>query len=78
MSEYKKLGAAAIAVVSLAAVTLTGMAVVAGFKNTGLIDNNSATLFLTGLTIFATFTSVIALALVGKIIVSIFKTGKGE
>lgn len=73
MSEYAKLQAAAVALATLAAVNLTGIAVVSGFKNTGLVDNTTADLFITGMTIFATFSSVIALALVGKIIVNIFK-----
>jgi len=73
MGEYEKLTAAAVAVGSLAAVTLTAIAVVSGFKDTGLVDNTTADKFITGLTIFATFTSVVALALVGKLIVNIFR-----
>ena len=72
-SEFKKMTMAAVAVGSLAAITLTSIAVVSGFKDTGLVDNVTADLFITGLTIFATFTAVIVLALVGKIIVQIFK-----
>lgn len=74
MSEYNKLQVAAVALATLAAVTLTGIAVVSGFKDTNLVDNDTADLFITGMTIFATFSSVIALALVGKIIVNIFRT----
>jgi len=73
MTEYDKLQVASVALVTLAAVTLTGIAVVTGFKQTALIDNTTADLFITGLTIFATFSTVIALALVGKIIVNIFR-----
>lgn len=73
MSEYNKLQMAAVALATLAAVTLTGIAVVSGFKDTNLVDNTTADLFITGMTIFATFSSVIALALVGKIIVNIFR-----
>jgi len=72
-SEYNKLAGAAVAVATLAAVTLTGIAVVQGFMNTGLVDNTTGQSFITGLTIFATFTSVVALALVGKIVVNIFR-----
>lgn len=75
MTEYDKLQVAAIALVALSAITLTGIAVVTGFKTTNLVDNTTADLFITGLTIFATFSTVIALALVGKIIVNIFKKG---
>jgi len=73
MSGLDKLQTSAIAVVGLAAVTLTGIAVVNGFKDTDLIDNDTATSFVTGLTIFATFTGVIALAIVGKLIVGLFQ-----
>ena len=67
----------AIAVMVLAAVTLTALAVVQGFKNTGLVDNTTADDFITGLGYFGTFIGVIVLALVGKIIVGLF-TKKGE
>jgi len=75
-SGLKDMQPAAIAVVALAAVTLTGIAVVNGFKDTALIDNTTADLFVTGLTIFATFTGVIVLALVGKIIVGLFSSSQ--
>lgn len=65
---------AAIAVVGLSAITLTGLAVISGFKDTGLVTNATADSFITGLTIFATFMAVIVLAIVGKIIVGLFKT----
>ena len=63
----------AVAVGSLAAVVLVTLAVIGGFKNTNLIDNGTADLFTTGLTIFATFIGVIVLAIVGKMVVSLFK-----
>ena len=72
-SELKKLGAAAVAMVGLAAITLTGLAVVSGFKDTGLVDNTTAELFITGLAIFGTFSSILVLAIVGKIIVGLFR-----
>jgi len=65
----------AIAVGALAAVTLVSIAVVNGFKDTNLVDNTTADAFITGLTIFGTFTAVIVLALVGKIVIGLFKTG---
>lgn len=67
------MGIAAIAVVTLAAIVLTGLAVVQGFKDTGLVDNATAAAFVTALAIFGTFMSVIVLALVGKIIIGLFK-----
>lgn len=63
----------AIAVGTLAAVTLVTLAVITGFKDSGQVTNATADLFITGVTIFATFTGVIVLALVGKIIIGLFK-----
>ena len=65
----------AIAVVSLAAITLVGLAVITGFKDSGQVTNSTADLFITGLTVFGTFMAVIVLALVGKIIIGLFKKG---
>ena len=72
-SQFAMMGGAAVAVGSLSAITLTGIAVVNGYKDTNLIDNTTADQFITGLGIFAAFTAVIVLALVGKIIVDLFK-----
>lgn len=77
MSQFDKMIASAIAVVGLSAVVLTGIAVIGGFKDTGLVDNTTADLFVTGLTIFATFLGVIVLAIVGKMIIGLFQSGKG-
>ena len=77
MSGLSGMQASAVAVVGLSAVTLTGIAVITGFKATNLIVNATADLFVTGLTIFATFLGVIVLALVGKIIIGLFRSGKG-
>ena len=76
MADIIGMQASAIAVVGLSAVTLTGLAVVSGFKDTGLVDNTTADNFITGLAIFGTFMAVIVLALVGKIIIGLFKKGK--
>lgn len=62
----------AIAVGALAIVVMTTIAVILGFKDTQLVDNDTADDFVTGLTIFATFIGVIILALVGKIIVGMY------
>ena len=67
------MGGAAVATVSLAAIVLTGLAVIGGFKDTNLITNATADLFITGLGIFATFMGVIVLALVGKVVVGLFR-----
>jgi len=64
----------AVAVGALAVVDMTTIAVVIGFKETQLVDNDTADKFVTGLTIFATFVGVIILALIGKIIVGLYKS----
>lgn len=71
--ELKKMGVAAIAIVGLAVIVITGITVIGGFKTTGLIDNTTADSFITGLAIFGTFMSVIVLAIVGKLIVGLFR-----
>ena len=76
MADITGMQASAVAVVGLSAVTLTGLAVVSGFKDTGLVDNTTADAFITGLAIFGTFMAVIVLALVGKIIIGLFRKGK--
>ena len=64
----------AIAVVGLAIIDIMGIAVVNGFKTTQLIDNSTADSFITGLAVFGTFVGVIVLALVGKVIMGLFKS----
>jgi len=72
-NALKDLQASGIAVVSLAAIVLTGLAVVQGFKDSGTIDNTTATKFITGLAIFGTFSTIIILAIIGKVIIGLFK-----
>ena len=73
VGDMRKLGYAAIAVVSLAIIVVTGIAVLGGFGDTGLIDNTTVQLFVTGLKIFGTFIGVIVLAVIGKAIIKLFK-----
>lgn len=63
----------ALAVVILSATVLTGLAVVTGFKNTGLVDNTTADLFITGLGIFASFIGIVVLAILGKVVINLFR-----
>jgi hypothetical protein len=76
MASIDSMSGSAVAVVGLAAITLTGLAVVQGYEDTGLVDNTTADAFLAGLAIFGTFMAVIVLSIVGKIIVGMFKKGK--
>lgn len=55
---------------------VTAIAVLGGFKETGLIDNTTVDKFIAGLVIFGTFIGVIVLAIVGKIIIGMFYKGK--
>ena len=73
--DMKTLGAYAIALVSLAAVDLTGIAVVTQYKSSGLVDNTTADQFITGLAIFGAFVGVLAISVIGKVIVGMFKDG---
>lgn len=73
MANIKNMAVSAVATTALATVTLTGIAVVSGYKNTGLVDNDTASSFISGLAIFGTFMTIITLALVGQIIIGLFK-----
>ena len=82
MSGIQDMKGSAVAILALSAVTLTALAIVTGYKNSGAlgagssggnVTNASADKFITGIAIFATFTAVIVLALVGKIIIGLFK-----
>ena len=76
MADITKMQASAVAVVGLSAVVLVGLAVVQGFRDTGLVDNATADAFIAGLAIFGTFLAIIVLAIVGKIIIGLFKGSK--
>ena len=73
MGDIDGMRTSAIAATSLAAITLVGIAVVTGFKDSGQVVNSTADLFITGLTVFGTFMAVIVLAIVGKIIIGLFR-----
>jgi len=87
MAGIGSLKSYAVAIGGLAVVVLLSIAVVTGFKDSGTLGNcsnssateystglcNEADLFITGLTVFATFVGVIILALMGKVIVSMYK-----
>ena len=74
--DFKMLGAYAIGLVSLAAIDLTGIAVVTQYKGSGLVDNTTADAFITGLAIFGAFVGVLAISVIGKVIIGLFKGGK--
>lgn len=74
-SAFKVMAAGAIAIVALLAVTLTGIAVATQYKLTNLVDNTTADNFVTGMAIFGSFSAVIVISIVGKIIVGMYKGG---
>jgi len=67
------LGAYAVGLVSLAAIVMTGIAVVQQYKVTGLVDNTTADNFVTGLAIFGSFVGVLVISVIGKVIVGMYK-----
>jgi hypothetical protein len=72
-SEFTQLKAYAVALGALAAITLTTLAIITGFKDSGKVDNTTADLFKTGLTLFGTFAGILVLAIIGKTIIAMFK-----
>lgn len=62
-----------IAIGALAIICLTTMAVITGFKETGQVDNTTAEKFVAGIAIFGTFVGVLILAMMGKVIVGMYK-----
>lgn len=71
--ELNMLTSAAVAVGGMAAIVLTSLAVISGYKDTGAVSNDTADKFVAGIAIFATFVAVIILAIVGKAIYGMFK-----
>jgi hypothetical protein len=73
LGALKFLAGAGVAVVALATIVITGVAILGGYKDTGLIDNDTADKFIAGLVVFGTFIGIIVLAIVGKVIIGMFK-----
>jgi len=72
----KVMGGFAIGLVSLAIISVMGIAVLVGFKTSGTMDlqgNATIDAFILGIAVFGTFATVMALALVGKIIINLMK-----
>lgn len=79
--EIAKMGVFALASVSLAVSTVIGIVLLEKMKTISVgnfnstAPNTSIDAFVAGLAIFGSFMSIIALALVGKIIMGLFKSG---
>ena len=72
--ELKTLVAASVAMVSFAVTTLVGIAVVTQMKNNALIDNTTADLFISGLVLFGTFSTLVALVIIGKVVIGLVRS----
>jgi len=77
MKSISKMSGYAVGIAVLAIVVVTTITVLSGFKDTGLVDNTIVDKFIDGLAIFGTFIGVIVLAIVGKIIIGLFKGSDG-
>ena len=76
MQTIRDMSSYAIGIGVLAIVVVTVITVLSGFKDTALVDNDLVNKFINGLAIFGTFIGVIVLAIVGKIIIGLFKDGQ--
>jgi hypothetical protein len=76
MKQITAMSSYAVGIGVLAIVVVTVITVLEGFKDTGLVDNTLVDKFVNGLAIFGTFIGVIVLAIVGKIIIGLFKNGE--
>jgi hypothetical protein len=74
--SWKKMVAAALSIVTLAVVDLTGIAVINVYKSNALIDNTTADQFITGLTYFGAFIGLMVVAVVGKMVIGLFRAGE--
>jgi len=72
--ELNILVAASVAMVSFAVTTLVGIAVVTQMKNNALIDNTTADLFIAGLVLFGTFSTLVALVIIGKVVIGLVRS----
>ena len=71
--ELKIMVAGTVAVVTLAATALVGIAVITGFKDSGSVDNTTADKFTAGIGVFATFIGIVVLTVVGKSVIGLIR-----
>lgn len=74
-ASIKGLAGAAIGMATLTVVDLMAIAVAQQFEDTGLVSNTTADAFISGLAIFGTFSAVIVIALIGKLVIQLFQEG---
>ena len=63
----------AIAVATLAVIDLMAIAVVTAFKDTNLVENDTADQFVSGLAYFGLFVGVLVIAVIGKAVIGLWK-----
>jgi len=69
----KLLGAIALGIVGLAVTIISGIAILNGYQDTGLVENTTVDKFISGLLVFGTFISVLVVTYIGKILIKAFK-----
>jgi len=77
MTDMKKLMSMAIAIISLAVLTVIGILTLEVIKDTNLMSttgNSTVDSFITGLTYFATFTGILVIGVIGKILIKMYKS----
>lgn len=72
----KKLMTMAVAIVSLAVLVVIGILTLEVVKDTALLSangNSTVDSFITGLTYFATFTGILVIGVIGKVLIRMYK-----
>jgi len=76
-ADLKKMGAAALALMTLAILSVLGMVVLTEFKTSTSTSNTQVNttidLFIAGLAIFGTFATILALIVVVKAVIGVVK-----
>lgn len=78
MSVMKQLQSEAMVTGGFAAAVLLSIALVSGFKETSLVDNDTADTFITGIKTFAVFAGLVILAIVALTVMGLFKGKKAK
>ena len=77
MADMKGLLVMAVAIVSLAVLVIIGILTLEVIKDTELMSatgNSTVDSFITGLTYFATFTGILVIGVIGKILIKMYRT----
>jgi hypothetical protein len=74
MGQLSKMTVAALALVTLAVSTVVGITILREFANTTAIVESDVTPFITGLAIFGTFSTILAIVIVGKVVLDLVRT----